>query len=52
MSGTMTRKCWAKRIDVARVVGHPRGAGSAAVQHHDGRAGAGFGEEDGFAVDA
>ena len=39
-------------IDVARVIGHPRCAGSSAVQHHHGRTGAGLGEEDRLAVDA
>ena len=47
----MTRKCSRQRVDVARVVGHARGAGAAAVQHDHGWAAAGFGDEDRFSVD-
>ena len=35
-------------IDVAGVVGHPGRAGAAAVQHDNGGAAAGFGDEDRF----
>ncbi len=41
-----------QRFDVARVIRHARCAGPAAVQQHHGRAGAGLGDEDVFAVDA